>query len=269
MAGNGRLRRGRLLLLGLAVLAGAVLIGLFALIAAVGLDRADKIASVVGALVAVIGLAASGFVALRSKRDPAEPVHSYTGDVIRPGAAPPRRSLSGGAVAALVVAALVAGVCMVSSVSMLFNLLPDRNTPESAGSRTATAAPGDDADRDEPAPATVIWSGEIRLDETPRDFDYEPPSRGNYSIDMQSDAYLQGSTYRKFWGGPVVTWTKSGDPKRDDCATRLTTHGVEEVPLSSRSRICLATNGGRIVFLKILGRNGSGYDARVTIWAPA
>ena len=252
------------------MLAGVVLTGLFALIAAVGLDRADKIASVVGALVAVIGLAASAFVAVQSKRDRAEPVRSYTGEVIRPGVGPPRRSLSGGTVAVLVVAALVVGVCVVSSVSMLINLLPDRNTPESAGSRSATAAPGDaDADPDEPAPAIVIWSGEIRIDETPRDFDYEPPSRGNYSIDMNSDAYFNGSSYRKYWGGPVVTWTKTADPKRDDCATRLTTHGVEEVPLSSRSRICLATNGGRIVFLKILGRNGSGYDARVTIWAPA
>jgi hypothetical protein len=266
VAGNGRVRRGRLLA-AIAAVAGVVLIGLFALIAAVGLDRADKIASVVGALVAVIGLAASSFVAVQSRRDGAEPVHSYTGDVIRPGVAP-RRSLSGGAVAALVVAALMAGVCVVGSVSMLINLLPDRTTPESAGSRTATAAPGDDG-ADEPAPAIVIWSGEIRLDETPRDFDYEPPSRGNYSIDMQSDAYLNGSSYHKYWGGPVVTWTKTADPKRDDCATRLTTHGVEQVPLSSRSRICLATNGGRIVFLKILGRNGSGYDAKVTIWAPA
>jgi hypothetical protein len=62
------------------VLAGAVLIGLFALIAAVGLDRADRIASVVGALVAVIGLprpaalpcSRSGIGPSRSARTPAK-----------------------------------------------------------------------------------------------------------------------------------------------------------------------------------------------------
>ncbi|HEX8632107.1 MAG TPA: hypothetical protein VF755_28445, partial [Catenuloplanes sp.] len=118
-----------------------------------------------------------------------------------------------------------------------------------------------------PVAAPVLWQGEVRLDGTPRDFDFEPPKRGNTSIDLDSDGYLNGSAYDSFWGSGVVLWTGEAGPSRDDCADRLETHGQEAVDIDARSRICLKTNQGRIVFLKVLRRDGDGYLAEATLWA--
>ncbi|KAB1928149.1 hypothetical protein F8271_29170 [Micromonospora sp. ALFpr18c] len=71
-----------------------------------------------------------------------------------------------------------------------------------------------------PAAAPVLWKGEIRLDSTPRDFDQEPPARGNTSTDLNSDGYLNGSVYNKFWGRAVVLWPGPAEPTRDGCAAR-------------------------------------------------
>ncbi|MFE9653162.1 hypothetical protein [Micromonospora sp. NPDC006431] len=43
---------------------------------------------------------------------------------------------------------------------------------------------------------------------------------------------------------------------------------MKEVNIDARSRICLKTNQGRIVFIKVLRRDGdSGYIAQVTLWS--
>jgi hypothetical protein len=180
----------------------------------------------------------------------------------------------------LVFTLLTWGLCIWGTVWAVRAVWPDGDEPgagdAAAGRATPTAATA--AGRGEPAkepakepteepPAVpVLWSGELRLDDKPRDFDTEPPALGNFSIDLNSDAYLNGDRYTKFWGGPVVLWPGKTDPDRDGCATRLQTHGVEEASVGRGSRVCLRTNNGRIVYLKLLKRDGDGYTAMVTIW---
>jgi hypothetical protein len=112
----------------------------------------------------------------------------------------------------------------------------------------------------------VLWRGEVLLDGTPVDFDEEPPRRGNTSTDLESDALVNGSEYQLLWSSRAVTWSEQGDPDRDGCGNRLETHGVSAVPIDARSRICLRTNRGRLVYLKVLGRDSDGYNAQATLW---
>lgn len=215
-----------------------------------GLDQADKIASVVGALATVIALV----VAVRQAR-------GQHGVVSGPGSgARPALWLAGGL--AMAVCCASASWALVSAASKM----TDRGSGDDlSGGPAAARSTGATAPTKPPA-APVLWTGEVRLDGTPRDFDFEPPARGNTSSDLSSDGYLNGSVYSRFWGRAVVLWVAKADPSRADCATRLQTHGVKEVTIKTRSRICLETGKGRIVLLKVLRRDGEGYDAQATIW---
>jgi hypothetical protein len=232
----------------------------------IGLDTADQIASIIGAVVGVLSVILTlRFASAHRSRRPA-PAGSKA-----PG--PDPAETAGMVLGMVLVVACFAG-CVWGGFRVASNLgEPDPNGGSNAGSSAASgsgpsgrsAAPKDTtAAEEEKAP--VVWRGEILLDDTPRDFDHEPPARGNYSIDLNSDAYLQGSTYQKFWGGPVVLWRAKADPDRDDCAVRLETHGVERVSVDRRSRVCLRTNQGRIVLIKFLARDGAGYRTMVTLW---
>jgi hypothetical protein len=241
------------------VAAGVVLIGLAQLVLSGDLDRADKIASVVGAFVGVIGLAVSGYAIMlsRSPRSPAQPT------VAAPYPARPRTSATG----PIVVAAVFLGICVVGALAaLLVTLIQIIGDGDGTGNGATPASKGAGSTPDRTAPAPVLWKDEIRLDDTPRDYDYEPPRRGNTSTDLSSDGYLSGSRYHKFWGAGVVTWTAKGDPTRDQCAERLTTHGVDDVPVHAKSRFCLQTNEGRVVYVKVSAREDDGYRATVTIW---
>jgi hypothetical protein len=257
---------------------GSILVGLVALLVTTDLDQADKIASVVGAFVSLIALVVSAHKGEPSRTHrPATPgpdgrdqiVSTFPVDATR--VSTHRRSsnsLTIGKVAVITIVA-VAGVVLASPLIHAFSQLsasgrgdlrsPGPATPTGIGSPTTTP----------PAKVAVIpvlWKGEILLDGTPRDFDYEPPRRGNTSSDMSSDGVLYGSTYSDFWGGGVAIWPNRADPNRADCTERLTTHGVREVQIYTQSRLCLLTNQGRIIFIKVLGREGDGYSAEVTIW---
>ncbi|MEW2444527.1 hypothetical protein [Micromonospora marina] len=231
-----------------------------------GLDEAEKISSVVGAVVAVIAL----IVTIRAaRRQPAVDAASYPGH----GTSTLRRS-SGRATTpiALIIILAVVVLCVVPSWGIVYAVTKFSGDGAAGGrsaspatsdpGRPATALPGS------PIADVALWKGEIRLDSTPRDFDQEPPARGNMSTDLGSDGYLNGSVYTRFWGRAVVLWPGRTGPSRADCAGRLQTHGVRTVSVDIRSRVCLETNQGRIVFIKVLRRDGDdGYAAEVTIWS--
>ncbi|MEV4481631.1 hypothetical protein [Micromonospora coxensis] len=209
-----------------------------------GLDQADKIASVVGATAAVIAL----FFTIRAARGQGN-----------------TSSRTGSGPIWLVAGLTVVGLCALSSWGLgAVSKLGGSGVGPSDGLTPTASRSGRPA---EPSAAQVLWKGEVRLDATPRDFDYEPPARGNTSTDLSSDGYLDGSVYEKFWGRAVVLWPGSAAPSRSDCAERLQTHGVKRVNIDARSRICLETNQGRIVFIQVLRRDGDGYEARATLWS--
>jgi hypothetical protein len=231
----------------------------------IGLDQADKVASVVGALVGVLGL----FLTIRYARG-----HR---------SAPARTGRSGGprvdpiekwilvvsVTVGMIFSVLTIGACVWGGVWAVRAAWPDGDGPGAGDARSSPGKPTATvpaAEPEKPPPVPVLWRGEVRLGDKPRDFDTEPPAQGNFSIDLQSDAYLNGDMYTKYVGGPVVIWIAKTDPDRDGCATRLQTHGDEAVSVGRGSRLCLRTNHGRIVFLKILKRDGNGYTAMVTVW---
>jgi hypothetical protein len=247
-----------------------VVVALTAVFMGLGLDRADKIASVVGALVGVIGLVFTGYTIRQSRTRHAisrPMVGSELGEMTL--AVPTRSGSPIGLI--ITVTAAITSMVLLGALVMVEALVRSEDPPVGQPNPSATTgitlgAGSGSAQSAAPPPIPVLWQGEILLDDTPRDFDYEPPARGNTSTDLSSDGYLTGSIYNKFWGGGVVIWSARGDPGKRDCATRLTTHGVEEVSVGAKSRICLLTNEGRVVFIKIVRRNGDGFDARVTIW---
>jgi hypothetical protein len=232
----------------------------------IGLDQADQVASVIGAFAGVLGLLltiryarghrSAPARAGRPGRDPADTLALVTGIV-------------GALFGLLTVAACGWGVVWAVRAAGPDGDEPGAGNAQSSPGATATAgqqpaaAPGRPPP---PPPVPVLWRGEIRLGDKPRDFDTEPPAQGNFSIDLQSDAYLNGDRYTKYMGGSLVLWPGRADPDRDGCANRLATHGDESVSVARGSRVCLSTNHGRIVYLKILKRDGAGYTAMVTIW---
>lgn len=222
-----------------------------------GLDQADKIASVVGAVIAAIAL----IVTVRGTRERQPPASPHTAGV-------PRPSVPGAGSSAKPAIWLIAVLALLCTAPSWFVYVVSAFVASSADDQSGRPARTTPASPAPPASPAVLWKGEIRLDATPRDFDHEPPARGNTSTDLSSDAYLNGSVYSKFWGRAVVLWPGQGDPSRDDCTARLRTHGVRAVNIDVRSRICLETNQGRIVYIKVLRRNGTdGYDSRVTLWS--
>lgn len=64
---------------------GVVVIGLGVLMVGVGLDKADKLASVLGLFVGLVGLALSVFGTLLARRAPAARRQSVTGSSVRGG----------------------------------------------------------------------------------------------------------------------------------------------------------------------------------------
>ncbi|MEV4490157.1 hypothetical protein AB0K04_08580 [Micromonospora coxensis] len=212
-----------------------------------GLDQADKIASVVGATAAVIAL----FFTIRAARGQGN-----------------TSSRTGSGPIWLVAGLAVVGLCALSSWGLgAASKLGVSGAGPSNGPTPTASRSGRPVAPAEPSAAQVLWKGEVRLDATPRDFDHEPPARGNTSTDLSSDGYLHGSVYDKFWGRAVVLWPGTTAPSRGDCAERLQTHGVKRVTIDARSRICLETNQGRIVFIQVLRRDGDGYEARATLWS--
>ncbi|MFE9653163.1 hypothetical protein [Micromonospora sp. NPDC006431] len=89
----------------------------------------------------------------------------------------------------------------------------DSGDSPSGGPVTSTGTrSGAPASPTKPPAAAVLWNDEIRIDSTPRDFDYEPPALGNTSTDRESDGYLNGSVYNRFWGEALVLWPGQADP---------------------------------------------------------
>jgi hypothetical protein len=220
-----------------------------------GLDEADKIASVAGAIIAVAGLILT-IRGARGQRPASDRASS---------ASYPAIWLIGGLAVIALCAIPLWG--LIYAASHLADGGSGDSPPGGPATPTETRSAGA-ASPVKPAAAPVLWKGEVRLDGTPRDFDYEPPARGNTSTDLSSDGYLNGSAYNRFWGRGVVLWPGQADPSREDCAARLQTHGVKEVNIDARSRICLETSEGRIVFIKVLRRDGDdGYNSQVTLWS--
>jgi hypothetical protein len=68
-------------------------------------------------------------------------------------------------------------------------------------------------------------------------------------------------------GALMVKWTGSGDPGREDCAGKVDSVGENSVKVDVRTRVCLKTDKGRIVFFTVLSApNDFDWKVHAVIW---
>jgi len=231
----------------------------------IGLDEADQLASVIGALAGVVGLILTiRYARAHGSAAPARKAADRRADrAANRGAHDPAEVA--GMVFGMVLSLALLGLCAWGGIVVVRAIGSGSDGADPpTGSSAAASPPASRPAAPETAP--VVWRDELRLDGLPKDFDTEPPTRGNFSTDLRSDAYLDGSTYRKYFGGTLALWVEKAAPDRDDCATRIETHGRPAVSIVRGSRVCLRTDRGRIVLLEIGRRDDDAYLATATLW---
>lgn len=243
--------------------------GLGVLLHFAGLDRADKIASVAAATIALIALpftlgAGRGSVGPSPVVTPAQilpPSIPYPpGPDPRawhhPGPAMMPQPQRSGAGMVLVLVAVNVAVCVLGAALTLPNSgfrSGDGRSP--SGGLTSTTPPA----------ALVRWKGEVRLDENGIDYDEAPPLRYTESWST-GDGALDSRIFQAAAGNVVVAWAGKDAPRYDECLSRLSTHGVTAAEAGVGARFCLRTDQRRIVLVEVRKKSGSGFLAEATVW---
>jgi hypothetical protein len=135
------------------------------------------------------------------------------------------------------------------------------------GASTSSAAPATSRAQRPPAAGTSIYDDDFVIGNDSVDLDGGPPPI-SHPVGLGADIYSAGTTLEAMSGARMVKWTGSGDPGRDDCAARVTSLGERSVTVDVNTRVCLKTDGGRIVFFTVKSHaQGSAWTAHVVIWA--
>jgi hypothetical protein len=172
------------------------------------------------------------------------------------------------AVAALITA-LVGAAALLYTVRSGQSADPTVKDPAGALSRTSAPAGGPATSHAQP-PAdagTKIYDDDLIISNDSVDLDGNPrPVR--HPTGLGADIYSAGPTMWGMGGAQIMKWT-GPDPGREDCAGKVATLDEESVTVDVGTRVCLKTDGGRIVFFKVLSAvpNSSDWKVHAVIWA--
>ncbi|MGW1061976.1 hypothetical protein [Micromonospora rubida] len=195
-----------------------------------------------------------------------------------------------GALISLVGALIAAAVAVYGVASGDDRDAPPESTPNAGASGPAGATPMPNASATSPAtpgpaatPVTppvssatapsigeVRWSGEVRFATLGVDLDTVPPTVQRYSStddDLNRDSANADGALHASWG-QIALWPGPGEPTRQQCADRVSTHGAERVHIPIDRIGCLTTNKDRVAMFKVTRYPDDSFQvtARVTVW---
>ncbi|MEU3712945.1 hypothetical protein [Streptomyces catenulae] len=191
--------------------------------------------------------------------------HHYYGAPPRPTSPPAPPGGGRGPRTVLAVAGAVVGAVVLTVV--LTNLIPsggghrtdDGPTPGPTTTAAPTAAPTTPPPSESPtppAPGTVRWQGELRLDGSDmgkKDLDTKQPTRVDQN-DPAADLWFwhdMNGVLKADNDAIIAEWSGTGLPTAAQCAGIVGGSGTTELPLKTGKVLCLQTNDHRIGRLKV------------------
>lgn len=106
----------------------------------------------------------------------------------------------------------------------------------------------------------VSWSGPVGITTNGLNFDNKPPSSQSADVIFTSLLAVSPPTI-------LATWPQSGRPTPTQCLNWVTTHPSQDInTVTVGMQICLKTQQGRPVLLRVTGTTQDEVQAHATVW---
>jgi hypothetical protein len=207
------------------------------------------------------------------------------------GPAAPRRTRRGRTALAAVTSSLVTAVVAVvvavliwphsasgdNPVQQTGQPVNHSGSPSSNAATSAPAAPTSPASSAALSGSNVVrFQGQVLITANEVDLDSVPVDNGassqasvyDSSTGLGADPYQLSAL--PYGSATLATWTGSSTPDRTQCYDQVATQGVNDLPVTNGTMVCVITAQDRVALIKVVddqADNGEGIMADVTVWS--